>query len=94
MEKTYLGLEKNVAFCLSYLIQPIAIVILVIEKDLTREERVELVAIILSIAAAAVTCSLYFWIFNLITAIKCFSGDFDFKLPICQNIAESIMNDY
>lgn len=90
MEKKYLGMEKKVCFGLSYIFPIIAIILLIADKDLTKEEKQICVAIIFSILASSITCSIYF-ILNIIAAVKAFGDDYSFKLWGCQQIAEAII---
>ena len=52
--KKYLGMEKNVCFGLSWVLFPFAIVTLAVEKDLTTEEKRNLVSSIVVAACATI----------------------------------------
>ena len=89
MERKYLGMPKNVCFGLSYLFPIIAIIVLVVEKDLDSDEKAMMIASILNIIASSITCGV-FAIIAIVAAIKYFMNDFSFKMPLLYNIASSI----
>ena len=89
-EKAYLGLSKNVALGLAYLIPLVAIVLLIAEKGLDREEKAMLLSSILNIIAASVTCGI-FGIIGIVAAVKAFMNDYSFKLPLLYSLSESII---
>lgn len=91
MEKKYLGMEKNIAFGLAYLIPIIAIILFCVEKDnMDHDEKAMAMSSILNIIASSVTCGI-FGIIALVCSIKSFMGDYTFKLPLLYNISESIV---
>lgn len=90
MEKKYLGMSKNVCFGLCYLFPIIAIITLVVEKDMDSDEKAMVLAAILNIIGSTITCGI-FGIIALVAAIKYFMNDFDFKMPLLYNIASSII---
>lgn len=90
MERKYIGLDKNIAFGLSYLFPIIAIIILVADHDLDTEDKRILVSSILNIVASSITCGI-FGIIAIVVAIKNFMGDTECKLPLLYSIASSII---
>lgn len=90
MERKYLGMDKNLCFGLCYLFPIIAIIVFATDKDLDSDEKAMLLASILNIVAASVTCGI-FGIIALVAAIKYFTNDFNFKMPLLYNIASSIV---
>lgn len=73
--KKYLGMEKNVCFGLSWVLFPFAIVTLAVEKELTLEEKRNLVSSIV-VAACATIISI---ITSIIGAILGAAGVYDFS---------------
>ena len=73
--KKYLGMEKNVCFGLSWVLFPFAIVTLAVEKELTLEEKRNLVSsIVVSACATIISITT-----SIISAILGAAGVYDFS---------------
>lgn len=89
-----LGMPANVALGLSYLFWPLAVIILLADKELTREDKVDLVACIILGAAAYIlsfACiGVVIAIYSLVIAIFRFMGK-DTKAILASDLAEKMV---
>ena len=94
MDKKYLNgkLEKNIAFGLSWLLWPFALVMLILDKEtLTREEKVTIVSVfVCSVACYIPIVGLVSAIFMIIAMIKAFMGQ-DYQVPLASKLAEKFV---
>lgn len=108
MEKTFLGMKKNIDLGLSWLLFPFAIVTLAIENEkLTKEEKAEFICPLI-VAGVGTILSMFSWIpyvgivfgilgllvflGSLVIAILFFAGK-DFKVPFVFDIANSFVKE-
>nr|MDD6335451.1 hypothetical protein [bacterium] len=84
-----MGLDKNIAMGLSYLIPLIALIAVLTDKGLDTDEKAMLWSSVFNAIAASITCGV-FYIFAIIAAIKSFMGDYSFKLPLMYNLGQMV----
>ena len=94
MDNKMLGMPANVALGLSYLFWPLAVIILLADKELTREDKVDLVAAIILGAASyilsAICIGVVVAIYALVIAIFRFMGK-DTKVVLVSDLAEKMV---
>ncbi len=94
MDKKMLGMPANVALGLSYLFWPLAVIILLADKELTREDKVDLVASIIlgvvCVVLSAICIGTLLWIYALVIAIFRFTGK-DTKVVLASDLAEKMV---
>ena len=92
MDKKYLkgNLNKNIAFGLAWLVWPLAVVMLILDKEvLEREEKKELITALVCSAASCIVGLVF--IVNVIEAIKTFTNKETFEVPLASKLAEKFL---
>lgn len=97
MNNKYLkgNLDKNIAFCLSWLLPIFAIILFVLDKEtLTREEKTTLLTIfVCAVACIIPIAGIIAWVFMIIAAIKAFKNE-DYKVPYAPILAEKLAEKF
>ena len=97
MENKYLkgNLDKNIAFGLSWLVWPFAVVLFILDKNtLTRDEKKTLLTIFVCAVfnCIPVVCVVSM-IFVIIAAIKAFMKQ-DYEVPVASKIADKLADKF
>ncbi len=95
MEKKVMGMPANVALGLSYLFWPLAVIILIVDKELDRETKVDIVAsLVLNVAnyVSAIICigPIIITVYIIVMAVFRFMGK-DTKAILATDLAEKIV---
>lgn len=107
MERKYLGMKKNICFGLGYLFAIVTLVLMIVDKELDKDEKrmcVDTFALWIIDFVIGQICEfipfggiislvigLAIFVVVIIAAVKRFQGDFAWKLPVISDISAAII---